>query len=58
MLLERLAQYVAILIEMIKPTRVCEAVRRVLYEGFGLPCFASPSGAFETICLFLKTFAV
>ena len=57
-MLERLAQYVAIFTEIIKPTKVCEAVRRVLYEGLGLPCFASPSGAFETICLFLKTFVV
>ena len=54
----RLAQYVVILIEMIKPIRVCKAVRGVVHEGFGLPCFASPSGACETKCLSLKTFAV
>ena len=36
------------------PQQTC----RVLEERFDLPCFASPFGACETVCLFLKTCAV
>ncbi len=36
------------------PRQTC----RVFHEGFGLPCFASPFGACETVCLCLKTCVV
>ena len=58
----RLAQYILPLMRKLSRQGFVRAVARltshVFQGGIGLPCFASPFGACEKVCLFLKTCAV